>query len=84
MGNPIQGYNISWSAENTTIVSSDSFTIPLASGIPGTHLSVSALPDASGGNSLVVFYQTEGDDISQFNRDLDGGQWTTASLAIPD
>ena len=78
----IMGYNVTWAAENTTIV--DHFAIPLAPGLPGTHLSVCTMPENSQGKSLAVFYQTEGDEVSQFRRDLDGGQWTTTKpLPIP-
>ncbi|KAJ9630684.1 hypothetical protein H2203_001207 [Taxawa tesnikishii (nom. ined.)] len=84
--NLVKGYNISWNAEKTSIVSQDTFTVGAGGnpGLPGTHLSVSALPDTSGGNSVVVFYQTVGNDITEFVRDLEGGQWTTAKLPIPD
>lgn len=80
----ISGYNVSWAAENTSIVTSDSFTINGAKGLPGTHLSVTALPDESGGNSLLAFYQIEGNDVTEFVRDFDKGQWTSSSIAIPD
>lgn len=35
-------------------------------------------------NSLYVFYQTIGDDISAFTRPIAGGQWTQGKLQIPD
>ncbi|GAB7355291.1 hypothetical protein MBLNU459_g5829t1 [Dothideomycetes sp. NU459] len=82
----VKGYNISWDAESTAIVTGDTFTVDGTSptpGLPGTHLSVSALPNDSGGNSLVVFYQTEGSDITEFTRDLNQGQWFQDSLSIP-
>jgi hypothetical protein len=80
----ISGYNISWAAENTSIVASDSFTINGAKGIPGTHLSVTALPDESGGDSLLAFYQINGNDVTEFVRDFDKGQWTSSSIPIPN
>lgn len=79
----MNGYNITWAAENTTIVSADSFTVQGEPGIPGTHLSVSAIPDSDGGNNIVVFYQTVGNDITEFTRDLVAGQWTSADVQIP-
>lgn len=82
--NDIIGYNISWAAEATTIVQDDTTIIPIAPGLPGTHFSVSTLPENGGGNSLVVFYQTKGDDITQFSRPLEGGQWTTVPLTIEE
>lgn len=80
----ISGFNVSWDAENTTIPDDGTFVINGAEGLPGTHLSVTSLPDASGGNSLLVFYQTNGTDITEFVRDFDAGQWTSSSVPIPD
>ena len=79
----IRGYNISWASENTSIVTADTFTVQGDPGIAGTHLSVSALPNLSGGNDLVVFFQTNGSDISEYTRDLVGGQWTGVDIPIP-
>jgi len=85
----VHGYNISWNAENTTIDHSSDLAIRLSSnaeddgsGLPGTHMSVSTLPNASGGDSLVVFYQVEGDDVTEFVRDLNGGGWTSVQLPL--
>ena len=81
--NEIVGYNITWAAEKSSL--QDHFGFVRNPGIPGTHLSVTALHEDSGGDSLLVFYQVAGDDITQFNRDLVGGQLTTAGpLDIPD
>ena len=82
----ISGFNVTFAAENTTIPEDpdDTFTINGAKALSGTHLSVSTLPDSSGGNSLVAFYQTNGTDVSEFVRDLDAGQWTSSSVPIPN
>ena len=80
----ISGFNVSFAAENTSIPSGGKFVINGAKGLPGTHLSVTALPDSSGGNSLLAFYQTNGSDITEFVRDLDAGQWTSSSVPIPN
>jgi hypothetical protein len=82
--NRIAGYNISWDAEKTSIVQKDSFTVGGDPGLPGTHLSVTALPNQSGGDDINVFYQTVGDDVMEFTRDLEGGQWARVGIAIPD
>lgn len=79
----VSGYNVSWNAENTSIPSSETFTINGARGEPGTHLSVTALPNQSGGNSLLVFYQVNGTDITEYVRDLQQGQWTSSGIPIP-
>jgi hypothetical protein len=81
--NMIQGYNVSWAAENTSLVGLP-FTVQGDPGIPGTHMGVSALPTQSGGNQIVVFYQTNGSDITEYIRDLEGGQWTSVDIPIPD
>ncbi|KAI9782881.1 MAG: hypothetical protein M1816_001662 [Peltula sp. TS41687] len=83
----IKGYNISYRAENTSIVQEDTLTVQVQggpSGLPGTHFSVSTIPDTSGGNSLIVFYQQQGDDITMYTRDFKNGQWTYVPLPIPD
>jgi len=83
----VNGYNISFNAENTTIMAGDNLEVSNTSGfvkgIPGTHMTVSAVPNKSGGASLYVFYQTEGDDITLFTRDLKAGTWTSGTLPIP-
>ncbi|KAI9808912.1 MAG: hypothetical protein M1827_007137 [Pycnora praestabilis] len=79
----ISGFNVSWNAENTSIPPSQTLTVNGEKGLAGTHLSVTALPNDSGGNSLLVFYQTNGTDLKEFVRDLDQGQWTESSIPIP-
>ncbi|QDS71423.1 hypothetical protein FKW77_003394 [Venturia effusa] len=83
----IQGFNITWAAENTTIVAQDTFTVGDTSGtvagLPGTHMTVSAVDTKSGGRALYIFYQTEGTDITLFTRDTAGGQQTMGQLNIP-
>lgn len=77
----ITGYNIDWASENTTINGSFPVNKP---GILGTHLSVTTLPDQSGGDSLCVFYQTNGSDVTFATRDLVQGAWTAATLEVPN
>jgi hypothetical protein len=85
----IRGYNISWGAENTTIFPAkdggpgyDEWTIPGVVGIPGTHLSNTALTDQSGGAHLVVFFQTNGSDIIQYVRDDTGGAFSSSPVPV--
>lgn len=86
----ISGFNVSFAAENTSLpagpisAGQNKFVINGAKGLPGTHLTVTAVPDSSGGNSLLAFYQTNGSDITEFVRDLDAGQWTSSSVPIPN
>ena len=79
----VSGYNVSFNAEKTMIPSDETFTINGAKGLPGTHLSVTAIPNQSGGSSLLVFYQTNGSDITEYVRDLEQGQWTSSGIPIP-
>ena len=91
----IHGYNLTWEAENTTFASAfgsesgqyDEFTITTGGqnvlGLPGTHLSNTALYGA-GNVYLTIFFQTEGSDISIYNRadTSAGGIWTSASAPV--
>lgn len=82
----IQGYNITFNSENTQIA--NQITVADTSGpvnvLGGTHMSCSAVGNPSGGASLYVFAQDNGDDISVYTRDLKGGQWSSGTLPIPD
>jgi hypothetical protein len=82
--NEINGYNISWDAENTSFIDKDMFTVGGDPGLSGTHLSVTALPNQSGGDDINVFYQTVGDDVTEYTRDLKVGQWSGVNIRIPD
>ena len=82
------GYNITWASENTSVALNDpaqNFVVSNGEkGLPGSHLTLTALPDSSGGDSLLVFYQTNGSDITEFVRDFNAGQWTSSTVPIPD
>ena len=82
--NMLNGYNISWAAENTTIVPDSQFVVDGAPGISGTHFSVTAIPNPGGGNNILVFYQIKGDDVTEYTRDLVAGQWTSTNIEIPN
>lgn len=90
----VSGHNISWAAENTTIFNKDgggpdSFVISANTGkpyqgLPGTHLTVTALPNKSGGASEYVFYQTSSSNITEFSRDLSPGTgWASSIVDVP-
>ena len=85
----IRGYNISWDAENTTIASAkdggpgyDEWTIPDVTGIPGTHMTLTALSDLSGGAHLAIFFQANGSDIVQYDRDDSAGAFTSSEVPV--
>lgn len=88
----VKGFNITYQAENTTFVPDDTFTITDPAGpvlgLPATHLTVTAYAEKDANDktlwdSLYVFYQTKGDDITAFTRPLNGGEWTRGALTIP-
>ena len=87
----VQGFNVSFHAENTTVVMDDTFTITDPAGpvlgLGGTHLTNTAYAEKEGDkvlwDSLYVFYQTEGDDITAFTRPIAGGEWTKGDIKIP-
>ena len=70
--NTIQGYNISWAAENTSIAPArdgsagyDQWVIHYPNGsdvyaLPGTQLEVTALAYITGGAEMAVYFQMEG------------------------
>jgi len=78
----IGGFNVSFAAENSTILGAQTFEIPEVP-LPGTHFSVTAIPNDSGGNSVLIFDQMNGSDITENTRDLTSGQWSYATLPIP-
>ncbi|KAJ4342301.1 hypothetical protein N0V87_001287 [Didymella glomerata] len=89
----IRGYDINYDAENTSYPGHENFTVqtpaePLYA-LGGTHLTVSAVSEKNNDgdvlyDSLYVFFQTDGNDITAATRRVYGGEWTIAPLKIPD
>ncbi|KAL1594108.1 hypothetical protein SLS59_008942 [Nothophoma quercina] len=89
----IRGYDINYNAENTSYPMHENFTVqtpaePLYA-LGGTHLTVSSVTEKNTEgetlyDSLYVFFQKDGDDITAATRRLFGGEWTIAPLKIPD
>lgn len=89
----IRGYDIQYNAENTSYPLPDNFTIQTTAApvyaLGGTHLTLTAVyaKHESGfvlSDSLYVFFQTNGSDITAASRRIYGGEWTVAPLIIPD
>ncbi|KAH9832708.1 hypothetical protein Tdes44962_MAKER00188 [Teratosphaeria destructans] len=80
--NLIMGYNVSWDAENTSFVGRP-FNVADIPGLSGTRFAVNAMPTLSNGNDLVVFFQENGSDVSQYTRDSVGGVWSHVAVPIP-
>jgi len=80
----IRAYNVSFAAENTTLDTSSGFVVQGSPGLPSTGLGVTARPDlASGGDDVLALYQTDGSDISYYEREADGVSWNSANIRIP-
>ncbi|ORY07031.1 hypothetical protein BCR34DRAFT_570945 [Clohesyomyces aquaticus] len=88
----MRGFNVTYAAENTTIVQEDGFVITDPAGpvlgLGGTHLTMTAYAEKDGNktlwDSLYVFYQTAGDDITAFTRPIAGGEWSVGKIPIPN
>jgi len=50
--------------------------------LPGSRLGSVILNTAQGGQEIHVFYQTNGSDISEFVRTLDGGSWAVDAVPM--
>lgn len=91
--NAIQGYNINWQAENTTVNTGAPITIQGANGnasaLPGTHLALTVLPPTinESRQQIILFDQTTGDDISvytQWGNNLTSSlPWNMSTVPIP-
>lgn len=81
--NRLQAYNISWDGNVTDIVLNDTFSLPQTA-VPGSHFAFTALPTSDGGDEMVAFFQSEGNDITELTRDYDGGQWHENDMRFPD
>ncbi|KAI8937058.1 hypothetical protein NX059_006277 [Plenodomus lindquistii] len=89
----IKGYNVTFASENTSFVEDETFMLTDPAGpvhgLGGTHLTVTSFAERDEErrvlwDSLYVFYQAEGDDITAFTRPLAGGEWTKGTLGIPE
>jgi hypothetical protein len=79
----IQAYNISWAGNTTDIVHNDTFLAPGDPGVAGTHFAVNALPNQSGSDDLTIFVQVNGTDVTEYTREIEGGQWSEVNIPIP-
>ena len=89
----VKGFNIEYKAQDTHTLDETIISDPGAPvlGLAGTHLTCTsyALTETVKNvttekwNSLYVFYQTKGDDITAFTRKFEGGPWSQGKLVIP-
>ena len=81
----MKGYNVTWDGPNTAIgPRKEDVTLLTERPLAGSHFSVTALPNPSGGDDLVVLNQQTGDDITYNTRDFGAGTWTDTEIPVPD
>lgn len=79
----IRAYNISFAAENTRVDTGSGFLVQGNPGVPSTGLAVTAQPDPKGGDDVIALYQTDGSQISFYQRDSDDVSWSGTDIQIP-
>ena len=80
----ITAYKVPFAAENTTLESGSGFVVQGNLGLANTGLAVTARPDPAGdGDDVLALYQTDGTDISYYERDADSVSWNSANIIIP-
>ena len=83
----VQAWNISFDAENTAITPSVYSPFQGEPGVPRTHLDAESIPANPKGvppDEVLMFYQTQGDDITMYSGSLSSDDWTESTLPIPD
>lgn len=81
------GWNITFDAENTAISGSSLSQVSGQSSMADSSLASWSIPpevSSDGEYEVLVFYQTEGDDITVFSGDVQSGDWESTRLPIPD
>lgn len=79
----VQGWNITFSAENTTTGSTTLSNVFGDPAIVGSHLWTWTVPPTGEPNEVLVFYQTHGDDITVYSGNPSSGAWTPTTIPIP-
>lgn len=78
------GYEVKFEAEHSRAV--HDFAVEGASGpvkfLEGSRMAASAVETASGSVALLLYAQTDGNDISMYTRDRDDGLWTSDRLPV--
>ena len=80
----IQGWNVTFDAENTGITSSTLSTVDGDLPTGDSRLFAITVPPTGPPEEVFVFYQTQGDDITMYSGNVTSGKWTTTVLPIPD
>lgn len=80
----IQGWNMTWEAENSTIGSTTLSEVAGPVGIPGTRVVAAAYPAHGQQENIFVFYQANGNEIVMSTGDIATGSWNSTTLPIPD
>ena len=80
----IYGWNISFAAENTSMVPSIISQLDGETSVSSTHLFTGSIPPTGEAEEIYVFYQTHGDDITMYTGSMLSGEWSKTTLPIPD
>ena len=83
----VKGWNISFAAQDSKLVPSVLPTVEGTPGVSGTHLGIWSFPSGappSGADVIMLFYQTQGNDITMFSGSVSSGQWHVSTAPIPD
>lgn len=84
---PVLGWNITFDAENTAISGSSLSQVSGDSSTADSSLaswSIDPRASTDGESEVLVFYQTEGDNITVFSGDVASGEWTEGRVPVPD
>lgn len=79
------GFNVTWDNGSPSTHSNSSLAVSpgsTANPLAGSRLGCTGSWSLS--NSVSVFYQVNGTDITQLERNIDEGEWTAVALPIPD
>ena len=79
----VQGWNITFDAENSTTSSTLLSNVFGDPAIPGSHLFAWTIPPVGVPDELLVFYQIDGDDITVYSGNPTTGEWTPTTIPIP-
>ncbi|KAK5171479.1 uncharacterized protein LTR77_004624 [Saxophila tyrrhenica] len=80
----IQGWNMTYEAENSTIGSTTLSEVAGPPGSPDTRVAAMTYPPAGRYDTIFVFYQANGNEIVMSTGDVASGAWNSTTLPVPD
>ena len=79
----VQGWNITFDAENSTTSSTTFSSVSGDISVPGSHLCAWTIPPTGPPDEVLMFYQIDGDDITVYSGNPTNGEWTPTTIPIP-